>query len=576
MFPRSNGAVPIMDGQTSEFLHALWPEIPRGGAVQMWRLQDRKTFSFTNVEAAAEWARGYVTEDIYLAAGLGPALARPAKTRTHAGRVLGIPGVWADIDINGGPEDKTGAAPDRQAALTVAHAHLEPTYIVNSGYGIQAWWLFEEPWLFYGDTAEMEREQAACIVRGYQAALRATAKDMEFDLDSTHDLARLMRLPGTVNCKGSAKALTPAPVEIIVGDGPRYVAAAFEDITREHLGALNVAMARADGSGVDIELRGNNAAPPIMRIEELKQIKPEFAQAWEYGKLGRTGRGIAKSPSEWDLSIANHLAQAGFSEQEICDSLTYNRIRHGDTKQKYLREKYMKSTIGKAMVRGFIDSERERQEVERSEAIEALAGAATVGMSNPVSTMSQFSKVIGGPEVKRLIQDGIDPTNAQYRLELDDGRDVPLGGVEGLLDMRRFRAAFAVVTQHIVPNIKGDKWTQAVQALVHAAEVHEEDSRVAITHGWLDSYLDGALSSDKDSACVVNDPFEHDGEVFISASTFADWLRRIKSVRMKDSEVCQYLHAAGFDRRGVNYTRDDGRKTQRSYWVAPKESLTFL
>lgn len=563
-----------MEHQTKTFLSELWPDdVPPGGSIQMWRLSDKKTFSFTNVNASAEWAKGYQGEDVYIAAGLGPAFAKPSKTRTPAGRILGIPGVWADIDVNGGPENKTGAAPTLDAALEVANCALPPSIIVNSGYGIQAWWLFEEPWLFHGDGSEHQRNQAANIVRSYQAALRDFSRQQGFNIDSTHDLARLMRMPGTVNCKG----LDPVPVEVVALEGNRYSIDAFVEVAREHMDNLELAIAKSNGIGVDIELRGDAAVPPIIKIEELKKISHEFHEAWDYGRIpGRPGRPKDRSPSEWDMSIANHLALASFTEQEICDAITYNRIRHNDPKQKYLRPDYMKTTIGKAMAKCYRDAEEDRQETERADAIATLSDSATLGISSPVKTMSSFSKVIGGPEVKRLIQDGIDPTNAQYRVELADGREVPLGDVRGLLELQRFRANYAVVTQHIVPNIKGAEWHKAIQALLMAAEVNDEDSRVAIVHGWLDGYLEGALSSDKEAACQVHDPFEHEGDVYIAAGTFADWLRRIKSVRMKDSEVCQYLHAAGFERKGVNFQKDNGTKSQRSYWVSPKDGLPFM
>jgi hypothetical protein len=158
----------------STFLHALWDTKPDGTAVQLWRKSDSKNFTFPNLEAASDWVTGNgPTCDCYMAAGLAARTGPPSRNRTTARQIVGIAGVWADIDVNGGPEGKRGAAPTFEAALELAESLALPTITINSGYGLQAWWLFHSVWTF---ETEAERESAAKIVLGFQGALRAEAK----------------------------------------------------------------------------------------------------------------------------------------------------------------------------------------------------------------------------------------------------------------------------------------------------------------------------------------------------------------------------------------------------------------
>lgn len=559
-----------MDGK--EFLTALWPDIPQGCGVQMWRLSDKKTFTFGEAKAAAGFAGQHTKDDVYLGVGLSPrTYGGGSQQRVFARDVAGVPGLWADIDVNGGPEGKTGAAPSLKAAESLAHFALEPTLIVNSGYGLQAWWLLEEPWLFMGDTGPSEREQAAHLARAYQALLREQAKKDGYGLDSTHDLARLMRMPGTFNCKGAMAGVKPVGVTVVYEDGPRYELEQFVEVTRDFMAVSMETMRKANGEGIEIELRGDKSQPPMLRIEELIKISDEFREAWSRGK-GSPGRPKVKSPNEWDMSIANHLAWSGFDAQEICDAITYHRIRFGDPKQKYMRMDYMTRTIGKALASVDIDDEDEVESV--NDAIEELERQSKLVHPDPARTTSLFSQIVKGPEVKRLIQDGTDPDHVQYRLELADGSEVPLGGVDNLIDQTMFRKRFVPVTGILPKRLKIDEWEKSVRALLASAEVNEVDSRSGIVHSWLEGYLDYGLSTDKDAACQAMDPWVDDhAHVFLHAGNLNTWLRRNRGLRFKDTEVHQYLHAAGFERKSVAYTRDDGKRNMRSYWTAPMASV---
>lgn len=150
-------------------------------------------------ERAAELAEDH---DVYLNVGLrGRDLGE--RRRGGAENVIALPGLWADIDIKDPVHKQPNLPPTRKEALKIVKGiPLPPSYVVDSGHGVQAWWLFREPWVFGG---EREREEAEELSRRLQVTLREQAGRYGWHLDGTHDLARLMRIPGTVNRKREPK-----------------------------------------------------------------------------------------------------------------------------------------------------------------------------------------------------------------------------------------------------------------------------------------------------------------------------------------------------------------------------------
>ena len=173
-----------------------------------------------------------------------------------------MPGAWIDVDIDGSPirgrtETVTGHAPSRAVALDAIRAIGEPTLIVNSGYGLQPWFLLERGLVLH-DAGE--QRLARRIVHGLQRRLE---REAGWKVDATADLARVMRVPGTVN----TKAADPAPVELLPDGGPRYTLEQLQELAGGDLGLALAAAAEVppapspgewaerirDGVGTDTE-----------------------------------------------------------------------------------------------------------------------------------------------------------------------------------------------------------------------------------------------------------------------------------------------------------------------------------
>ena len=110
-----------------------------------------------------------------------------------------MPGVWADIDIAGAAHKAQDLPPGEADAIALANAvGLAPSIFVRSGFGLQVYWLFREPFVIESDA---ERQRLKSLSRRFQHSLRLQAKARGWALDPTADLCRVLRIPGTFNRK---------------------------------------------------------------------------------------------------------------------------------------------------------------------------------------------------------------------------------------------------------------------------------------------------------------------------------------------------------------------------------------
>jgi hypothetical protein len=201
----------------ADFFDLLFGRAPADYWILIWEKTGKRStwFKVDDLAKAADIADTR-TGDIYFGVSLSP---KPfgRNNRCPADQAAGIVGVWADIDIRGEAHKSTGLPETLNEARELAGSlGLPPTVSVDSGHGLQPYWLFDAPWILKNDT---ERRQACQLVESFQAALRRKAETAGWTLDSTHDLARVLRVPGTTNRKIKGH---PAPVRILSADGPRY------------------------------------------------------------------------------------------------------------------------------------------------------------------------------------------------------------------------------------------------------------------------------------------------------------------------------------------------------------------
>lgn len=164
-------------------------------------------------------------------------LNRPLNPGERGGMELtaALPALWADVDI-AGPGHKhipnaphldgynpdkpiklplPGSVQEAQAIITSGAGLPEPTAWIHSGGGIYPWWFIRPPYQPTPATLDPLQE----LSTHWQRAIAAGAESMGLHYGSqVGDLARVMRLPGTVNRKVESD---PRPCTFMEGGSGR-------------------------------------------------------------------------------------------------------------------------------------------------------------------------------------------------------------------------------------------------------------------------------------------------------------------------------------------------------------------
>lgn len=220
-----------------QWLTAYYRDAP--GRISIASTGDWSGRSFTDIGEAVDYVGqldALGRQGIYARA---TTLAAPLEAGKRGGAAdsLALPGLWSDIDIAGpGHKTKEQLPRDTDEAVRIVEATglPEPTAWVHSGGGMYAWWWFD-PIALVGEDAELLDRAKALSIR-WQAALGKAAESLGLSYGTgVSDLARVLRIPGTINRKPGCNQ----QAMLVTSDGPTYTfdqleaAAADLEILRE-------------------------------------------------------------------------------------------------------------------------------------------------------------------------------------------------------------------------------------------------------------------------------------------------------------------------------------------------------
>ena len=193
--------------------------------------------------------------------GLGIRRQRPDndRTRGNADDIIGIPGLWLDLDYHspGAHKVRHPLPPSEDAALSLlSAAPYKPSLIVHSGHGLQVYWLFKE--VAYFDT-KTDRDVFGRLCRGWQQLFQQAGRDRGWHVDSTADLARVLRIPGTRNLKtGEAREVTVREASSL-----RYDPSDFSDFAEPDIPPPPAALRISQPANGHFDLRSLRVSPRI-------------------------------------------------------------------------------------------------------------------------------------------------------------------------------------------------------------------------------------------------------------------------------------------------------------------------
>lgn len=217
--------------QLDLFLKTMY-EGCNNGFISIWTLPDKRTnwFKSTDIKSAVSFATAQSrSKDVYY----GVCLREKPLGSNQRGKnedVSIVTALYADIDIKG-PAHKETELPETQdeAVEFLNSLPIVPSIVVSSGNGFHAYWLLNEP---YKISNEEDRNNISDILAGWQKYINNAAKEKGWRLDTVSDLARVLRLPGTLNHKNEESLVE---CNVIESSAARYVVGAFEKykMTRE-------------------------------------------------------------------------------------------------------------------------------------------------------------------------------------------------------------------------------------------------------------------------------------------------------------------------------------------------------
>lgn len=538
--------------QAHQFLDLLFGDKDPDACMLIWTMPGKRSAWFQEVAQAAAYVGGLPEGTaVYVGCGLSPK-ALGQYDRCLADDIVAVPGLWLDLDFaDPGAHQKGNLPPSPADALRLLGAlEQRPTMVVNSGHGFHAWWLFKEPWTL---ETPQERQEAASLVRRLQGAVRVAAQERGWTVDATADLARVLRVPGTVNAKDPDN---PRPCEFhSLAEDRRYNPMDFDDLPPDP----GPAKAKAE-KGAVVETAGGlrlslDAREP-RRLPNLLAVDPTFLATWN-----RTRRfdGGDNSQSSFDMALANICVAADFADQEIADTIIAHRVLHNQFPEKALRKDYIARTIIRA-----------RQDKAERESKAGLSDARPL-MGSPYETpehrdslRDNLSTRLGIKIIKIIRWLGSPST---YQLDTDRG-SVHLGTIEHLITQSRFIMHVAEVTGVIIQLKKGE-WGPIAQDLRNLAE-DDLASPNATDEGkivdWVSRYLEAHPPRAMEEA-ERESPITDGGAIFIRLSPLRSWVFRGDMENVTTKELGRLLRLIGAEsvQKNIKDNRDGRWRNVHAY-----------
>lgn len=573
-----------------EFLLALFGDAPSpDNLIVVWGKASGARWCESVEDAARATADLTQKEDVYFGVSLQSAAlnGKLSSQRGRADSTSGIGGLWVDIDWQGDGHKKTGLPRNRQDAMSLlSFLPAQPTVVLETGGGIHAWWMFEEPWLFL---EEGERIAAARLARGWQDVVAQAAKVRGWNIDRTHDLSRVLRLPGSLSHKHGKIVVA------ISADGPRYNPGDFDVWMPETIGHVGLEDKTSEVHGHGLVLDAD-AEPPSAKLLKLMELDACFEKTWK-----RRRRDLP-SQSEYDMAIANALVSAGWTDQQVVNALIAHR-REGGGEPK-LRPGYYAGTLAavrrdrnradarsrlheKATERVFhvehnpsstrtstADGLQPKQTVKVSDDPVDKAEQPAIQTDQRASMLSDLSAALGTEVLGLRRYPGDPPT---FELALKAGR-VTLGDAEGVMSFRSIRKAVANATGIVLDPMKNHEWLPLARALLAICEdvsLGDQDSPATALAVKLASYLRSrGVAENVEAGLRGRMPFDGPhGRVYVRLDDFGRWLR-VDGDSPQGRVLARWMRGLGAAPETVNYKESRSDRWSATHaWRVPDHVL---
>lgn len=395
----------------------------------LWRL-DTKT-SFWHTPAKLEMAAQKVAVaqgDVYVGVGVSGQQYQ-ANERLREETTIGRFGFVADLDC------KPEAFSSKEQALEFANRLLvKPSIIVDSGGGLQCWWVFDRIWFFENDE---EKSRAVSYAQGWHEFLSKKAQKLGVVLDSVWDLARIMRIPGGYNHKRQPLQLVK-PLQY----GERVEAEIFDDFASRVVSfpsptvtpqALKTSTS-SELDDLDEFCKGQVGTAWIPELTAREYELFELAcPKWDgtYKMTRRDPRMRDKSKSEFAFSLAGQAAWPKLFHFSTVLTALVNFYRKHGMGDKEKRLDWFVATVRKAAVTNPGDERSVISLASESEMLEVVAPEAPA--KDKVTAIARLLEI----PVRKFLKWGIEPVT--FGVEIAN-RQIEIGSPSDVLLQARWRS----------------------------------------------------------------------------------------------------------------------------------------
>jgi len=508
-------------------------------------------------------------QDVYATSGVF-AKAPSKRSRGLERDVAALQALFADIDVK-----KRGATKRYPPSIKTALKKIcvigphKPSFYVLTGGGIHPYWLFMELLLMADSKARMEAKKLLAKVN---ATHQEMARASNWEIDSIRDLCRVLRVPGTKNHK---YLVDGEPVDVILvkeSDTPQAFAA---DDFDDYVVALD--MVPSSGPTYSPHVGMLDMSPDASlsddTVRAVCSVDEEFETIWNFAR-----QDFGSDVSKYDLAIANKLAAAQWTPQQIADAIThFRRDKAGKPK---LRLDYYQRTIAKA-IEG-VQVTKGEETIKSRELLSMTSqdadGQTTVDDVTRNEIKNQLRSVLK-LNVDVLRQSGRDKAHYQLGISVEGGTDlVDIGAVRNL---RTYNDVSDRILEHFGVHIRSEArgiWEDVVDHMLRLRELKKGDGQsgtgtfsdqlkseiarycasVGVRHGHDAAKL----------AVIHGSPFMRDGQVYVSWEVFAEHMRVSKRSfwRTKHEGQAYFASASTADWSTLEQVQIDRKRHSARYW----------
>lgn len=546
---------PHSDGDPVAFLRTLWPDDDTPGYLVLW-WRENKHCEFVPVHAIETVVprlleqRGNV--NVYFGMGLQSRSLSHTQRGTEA-TVCAVPGLWADLDTDAGHMG-TGTRktypPTKQDVLTLLAEGqpAPPTFVVDSGNGIHAYWLAREPWTLEN---QAERIRAKLAVRGLEVRLRSVAITKGWTTDSVHDIARVMRIPGTINRK---EGLPDQPCRILSASESVYNPSDFDGWVPEGVTARPELQQELVGGDFTIKCDAN--VPEAVHVLCRDTTDPRFDRSWKRTRTDITDT----SASGWEASLCTLMVSAipGIDNQTLMDMCASMRRLNNDSKtprQKGLHYyenlfRFARNHRGQRDTQAIRELAQEQAATDEEERIEEVRETGT--------QLDHLRRELPLPGLERIIKRGKE--GARYFLVMRDGTEIAMGAVDEFRAWPKFQNKLADALKRMIgpsrrPADRGPgAWHPLVSMMIEVSEeqdIGEEGDSHGVLMTRLEEYARIKLPKvtdeepdQKKHAVHRAAPYVGDQRLHVNGTDFMGWLEAKEKRRRDPSDVRAFLRRA--------------------------------